>query len=67
MKGGKMIFYHKMKKNELSSPQKTPRIPRGEMGEITREKELFYLPAASQWERAISPAKLKFCSPYFIF
>jgi len=34
------------------------------MGEITREKELFFSPAASQWERAISRAKFKFCSLY---
>ena len=37
------------------------------MGEITREKELFFSPAASQWDRAILRAKFKFCTLYWIF
>jgi len=31
------------------------------------KKELFFSPAASQWERAISPAKFKVFSLYWIF
>jgi len=60
-------FTIKLRKISYFPLRKTPGIPRGEMGEITREKEWLFSHATSQWERAISPAKFKLFSLYWIF